>query len=237
MDSKTEEQVRKRRAKPSPTPLTIYQKVLLLGGLLTIFLIAGITPRMASTLPVIVIGAIGVGFLIFFWSKTNKQKKEIGKKVDLREAEIPLPSEEKSADRQETAPEAEEKVVNPGEVFPGENKAVDFEEKFPEEPEVAGKFEGSFPEEQGKVVDPQDSPAQEKAADIEKMLLKLEEKTGDIQGLLSNLEDRAVQIEETFLKLEEKATHLEEKLLKPEKKIDMQMMLSQDDSFPMGGKV
>ncbi len=50
MDSKTEEQVRKRRAKPSPTPLNIYQKVLLLGGLLTIFLIAGIVPRMASSL-------------------------------------------------------------------------------------------------------------------------------------------------------------------------------------------
>ncbi len=65
-----------------------------------------------------VIGAIGVGFLIFFWFKSNKQKKEIGKKVDRREAEIPLPSEEKSADRQETAPEAEEKVVKLGEGFP-----------------------------------------------------------------------------------------------------------------------
>ena len=237
MDSKTEEQVRKRRAKPSPTPLGIYQKVFLLGGLLTIFLIAGIAPRMASGLPVIVIGAIGGGFLIFFWFKTNKQKKEIGKKVDLREAEIPLPPEEKSADRQGPAPEAEEKVVNLGEVFPGENKAVDFEEKFPEEPEVAGTLQRKFSEEEGKGIDPQDFPAQEKAADIEKMLLKLEEKTGDMQGLLLNLEDRAVQIEERFLKLEEKAAHLEEMLLKPEKKIDMQMILSQDDSFPMGGKL
>ncbi len=58
-----------------------------------------------------------------------------------------------------------------------------------------------------------------------------------MQGLLSNLEDRAVQIEEALLKLEEKAAHLEEMLLKSEKKIDMQMMLSKDDSFPMGGKV
>ena len=237
MDSKTEEQVRKRRAKPSPTPLNIYQKVFLLGGLLTIFLIAGIAPRMASSLPVMVIGAIGVGFLIFFWFKSNKQKREIGKKVDRREAEIPLPSEEKSAHRQETAPEAEEKVVKLGEMFPEGDKAVDFEEKFPEEPEIAGNPQGIFPEEQGKVIDLQDFPAQEKAADLEKMLLKLEEKTVNMQGLLLNLEDRAVHIEEALLKLEEKAAHLEEMLLKPEKKIDMQMMLSKDDSFPMGGKV
>jgi hypothetical protein len=237
LDSKTEEQVRKRRAKASPTPLNIYQKVLLLGGLLTIFLIAGIAPRMASKLPVMIIGAIGVSLSIFFWFRSNKQKREIGKKVDLREAEILPLSEEKSADRQEPAPEAEEKVGILGEVFPGENKAVDFEEKFPEEPEVAGTLQGRFPEEEGKGVDPQDFPAQEKAANIEKMLLRLEEKTGDIQGLLSNLEDRAVQIEETFLKLDEKAAHLEEMLLKPEKKIDMQMILSQDDSFPMGGKI
>jgi hypothetical protein len=231
MDSKKEEEVRKRRAKPSHGHLNIYQKLVLLGGILTLFLIIGISPGMVSMLAV---GVIGATLLIFFSLKYRSQKKETGKKVDL--SDKPPDSEEKAVEQQEVLPEVEEKPVKLEEMFPDENKVGDSEEKFHEELEKVGKPRPIFPEEQGKVVVRQDFPVEEKAADIEKWLLKLEEKAVDVRELLLSLEDKAVHLEEALLKLEEKAAHLEEIVLKPGEKIDMQMLLSQDDSFRIGGK-
>ena len=225
MDPKTEEQVKKRRAKSSRSAINIYQKMLLLGGLLTIFLVAGIAPRMASWLSVIVIGAIGVTLLIFFWFKSNKQKRDLGKKVDLREVEVPLPSEEKGADQKETSPKGEDKVVTMEEILPEEEKGVILEENPFEEPEKVVKSQGG-PEEKEKMVYPQDFPAPEKATDVHKMPLTLQEKEANIQELLSNLEDRVAHIEDVLLKLEQKAAEMQEVVVKAEEKVDMEMILS-----------
>ncbi len=229
MNSKAPEEVRKRRAKPSSSPLNIYQKVVLLGGLLTIFLVAGIAPRMASSLSGWVLGAIGTTLLIFFLFKYHKKKKEEGKKVDLREAEIPLHSEEKEVHQQEILPKAEEKMVDPEDVFPEEKKGGDLEEKLLEEPEKIVKPVKIFPEGKEGVVDPKDFPIQAKASDIQKMLLRLEAKAVDIQEMLLDLEARAVHLQERLLKLEEKAAEIQEMHLNPEGKIDMQMILSKLD--------
>jgi hypothetical protein len=231
MDSKKEEEVRRRRAKPSHGHLNIYQKLVLLGGILTLFLIIGISPRMASMLAV---GVIGATLLIFFSLKYRKQKKETGEKVDL--SDKALDPEEEAVKQQEVLPEGEEKALKLEEMLPEENKVADSEEKFHEEPEKVGKPQPIFPEEQEKVVVPQDFSVEEKAADIEKWLLKLEEKAVDVRELLLSLEDKAVHLEDALLKLEEKAAHLEERVLKPGEKIDMQMLLSQDDSFQIKGK-
>jgi len=225
LDSKTEEEVRKRRAKPGPGPLNIYQKVLLLGGLLTVFLVVGRALRMASILWVMVIGAIGVSLLAFFWFKSNRPKRERGKKADLGEAET-LSFLEKAADQQEAAPGAEEEVGNREEISPEEKKSTGFEEKLPQELEEVVALE-RFPEEKEEMAAPEDSPAQEIAVNITKKVLILEEIVGDMQKLLSNLEERVVHIEGALLKLEEKTAHRQEVFLKPEEKVDMQMILSQ----------
>ena len=224
MDSKTEEEVRKRRAKPGPGPFNIYQKVLLLGGLLTVFLVVGRALRMASILWVMVIGAIGVSLLVFFWFKSNRPKRERGKKADLGEAEM-LSFLEETADQQEAAPGAEE-VGNREEISPEEKKSTGFEEKLPQELEEVVTLE-RFPEEKEEMAAPEDSPAQEIAVNITKKVLILEEIVGDMQKLLSNLEERVVHIEGALLKLEEKTAHRQEVFLKPEEKVDMQMILSQ----------
>ena len=226
MDPKTEEQVKKRRAKTSPSPLNIYQKMLLLGGLLTIFLVAGIAPRMASLLSVIVIGVIGATFLIFYWFKSNKRKGDLGEKVDVKEVETPLLPEEKGAAQQERVPpKGEDKAVNVQEIFPEEKKGVDFEEIPFEEPEEAAEPQG-FPEEKEKMAYPPNFPAPEKGIDLDKNPLTLEEKEANIQELLSNLEDRVAHIEDVLLKLEQKAADMQAVLLRPEEKVDMQMILS-----------
>ena len=226
MDSKTEEQVRKKRAKASSSPFNIYQKVLLLGGVLTIFLVVGIAPRMASILSVIVIGGIGVSLLLLSWFKSNKQKREMGKKDDLGEVETLSPPEEKAAEQGETAPKAEEKVVSTEEILPEEKERVDFEQKLPGEPENVVTLQRS-PEGREKTDDPQEVPVQERDVDVQKMLLILEEKVANIQKMLLNLEDRVLQTEGAVRKLEEKAADMQEILLKPEEKVDMQMILSQ----------
>ena len=231
MDSKKEEEVRKRRAKPSHGHFNIYQKLVLLGGILTLFLIIGISPRMGSILAV---GVIGATLLIFFSLKYRKQKKEKGEKVDLSDKALD-PGEE-AVKQQGVLREVEEKALKLEELPPELNKVAESEEKFHEEPEKAGQPQPIFPEEQGKVVISRDFPVEEKAADMEKWLLKLEEKAVDVRELLLSLEDKAVHLEEELLKLEEKAAHLEEMVLKPGEKIDMQMLLSQDDSFRIKGK-
>lgn len=95
MDFKKEE-VRKRRAKARP--FNNYQRMVLLGGLFTIFLVIGVAQRMAPMLSAGVIGAIGAILLVFFLFKYFKEKKEMGKKVDLREIP-PMGREKRSIHR------------------------------------------------------------------------------------------------------------------------------------------
>ena len=121
MDSKKEEEVRKRRARARP--LNRYQRMVLLGGLFTILLVIGVAQRMAPMLSVGVIGAIGAILLVFFLFKYFKEKKEMGKKVNLRE--IPLHGAGKAVDPQETLPEAQETVVAKQEMFREEEEKGD----------------------------------------------------------------------------------------------------------------
>ena len=118
MNSKTREEVEKRRARPSPT--NIYPRLVLFTGAIALVLAIWTSSQVASLRAGAVIGAI---LLISFLFKDYALKKLAGKKVNLREV-IPnsdkevedlketIPSLDKMVDLQEDLPQLEEKVVD-----------------------------------------------------------------------------------------------------------------------------
>lgn len=128
MNSKTEEEVRKRRGRGRSSPLNIYQKMLFFMGALALFLATGTS----LTIPLLVsVGAIGVTLLIFSLFKSRKRKREEGKKADLKE--IFPETEEKAVAQQEILAEEQEKVVGRQDIFTEEKeKMVELQDSGPD---------------------------------------------------------------------------------------------------------
>ncbi len=116
MDSKMLEEVKKRRGKPSP--VNIYQKVVLLAGAAVLVFAVWTTP---ASMPAV--GVIGTTLLIFFILKDSKEEDK-GKRVDSKD----------------TLLEAGENIT-PEEMLPEAGKDVDLQEMLsePEEKERAEK--------------------------------------------------------------------------------------------------
>ena len=116
MDSKMLEEVKKRRGKPSP--VNIYQKVVLLAGAAVLVFALWTTP---ASMPAV--GVIGTTLLIFFILKDSKEEDK-GKRVDSKD----------------TLLEAAENIA-PEEMVPEAGKDVDLQEMLsePEEKERAEK--------------------------------------------------------------------------------------------------
>ncbi len=76
MNSEKLEEVRKRRAKASPSRLNLYQKTVLVAGVLTLlFLAVGLSLQRAPFLAAGVTGGMLLIFLIFRNLQANKERK------------------------------------------------------------------------------------------------------------------------------------------------------------------
>ena len=65
MNSKNQEEIMKRRAKHSLNRVNIYQKMVLVAGVITLLLAIGISPTMA---PILAAGVVGGTLLLFLLS-------------------------------------------------------------------------------------------------------------------------------------------------------------------------
>jgi hypothetical protein len=117
LNSKNEEEVMKRRAKLSSSHVNVYQKMVLVAGVITLLLAIGFSPTMA---PILVAGVVGGTLLLFLLSKSLKSKKEEPKTVDPAE---PLsPAEGTAPEVHEIVLTEEDKVIPDSPVIPLEEK-------------------------------------------------------------------------------------------------------------------
>jgi hypothetical protein len=160
LNSKTREEVEKRRAKTNPT--NIYPRVVLFTGAIALVLAIWTSSQMASLRAGAVIGAI---LLIFFLLKDYALKKLASKKVNLRE--VISNSDKEVEDLNETIPYLEKKV--------------DLQEILP-------KLEEKSVEKGGE--QQQELPGLDKKVDLQEILPQLEEKVIDLQEMLTKLEEQ-----------------------------------------------
>ena len=159
MNSKTREEVERRRAKPSPT--NIYPRLVLFTGAIALVLAIWTSSKMASLRAVAVIGAV---LLTFFLLKDYAVKKLAGKKVNLREV----------------TPDSDKEVEDLQETTLRLDKKVDFQE-IP--PILEEKVDEKIADQQ------QVLPSLDKKVDLQEILPKLEEKVIDLQEMLAKLEE------------------------------------------------
>jgi hypothetical protein len=216
LNSKKTEDVRKRRAKPDTSSNNVYQKMILVAGVLTLFLAIGLSPMMA---PILAAGIVGGTLLLFFLVRRIRPKGKESKGIEpvepLRPVEeispehrdIPLTEEEKgSLDSPEIPPEEKE---------PAELQAISLEEREEGTPKEAVKDQEIVPGEKAPRKDRQEFPAEGTLAELQQRLALLEEKTNTLEDLLQHLEGKVADIQETQIK--------------SEPKIDLQTILSNLD--------
>ena len=216
MNSKNQEEVMKRRAKLSSSRVNIYQKIVLVAGAITLFLVIVISPTMTPLLPA---GVAGGALLLFFLLRSPKPKKEEPKTVGLAE---PLPPiEETAAGMQEIILTEEDKVTpDPPEILLGEKEPPEVQEPPKEKQEEAVhedaiRVQEPVPLEKEPLKDPQVFSGNGPLVHIQERLGKLEEKTINLEEMLLQLEDRVDDLQKTHLKTEPK--------------IDLQSILSNMD--------
>jgi hypothetical protein len=257
MSFKTEEEVRRRRGKNSKRRgLNIYQKLVLLAGVLTLLLSLGIGHKMA---PIVSVGAVGGTFLIFFLLKRRSPKTENRRESDSKEISI----KEKEVEPEEEVLSAE-KVVAPEayEGSPLEEKTVNFHEGLPEEQEMRTEPQAVLAGEKGISREPlpaeeeadysEASPEEEMVIDFDEKLSEGREKIAELQAILAEekgidrrdfpVNEKITHLEEMVFRLEEKAAEMQDMLLrlnekvaaqemslKSEQKVDLQRILSNLD--------
>ena len=210
MNSKKHEEVWKRRAKASTSRLNLYQKMVLVAGVLTLFLAIGISPQLAPFLTAGVAGGMLVLFLIF---KTRRPRREAEAKAAPQEA---LPAEEESVEPQPIASNAEGKIIDDSPDSISEQiNSEGFQESMPPEPEESVRPPQPPPVEKEEL-----SPVQEFFRDG--VLAQIQERLAMVEEKFSRLEDRVMD-------LEEKAASYQEGQLESEPKIDLQSILSHLD--------
>jgi hypothetical protein len=130
LDSNILEEVKKRRGKPSP--VNIYQKLVLLAGAVALVFAIWTTP---ASLPAV--GVMGTTLLIFYVLKDSKEKQDIGRKIDSNETHSEV---KEKVDPREVSSVAMENV-DLREVLPEGKENVDLQEMLsaPEEKEGAEK--------------------------------------------------------------------------------------------------
>jgi hypothetical protein len=218
LNSKNEEEVMKRRAKLSSSHVNVYQKMVLVAGVITLLLAIGFSPTMA---PILVAGVVGGTLLLFLLSKSLKSKKEEPKTVDPAE---PLsPAEGTAPEVHEIVLTEEDKVIPDSPVLPLEEKeAAEAQEPPDDRQEEAVHEEAARVKEPVPVgKEPQEFPWNGPLVHIEERLVMLEEKT--------------INLEDMLLQLEEKVGDLQKTQLRTEPKIDLQTILSNIEEKP--GKI
>jgi hypothetical protein len=212
LDSNYTEEVRKRRAKPSKNLLNVYQKIVLLTGVLTLSWIIGVRPTMASILALMVTG--GTLFLLFLFKNFNRIKEVHGKDDPIEITSVA----DNAHEPQEFILEDGVEVGSDSTQIISEEKAVAVGEKtsFNEHEESAQKeiAQGQEAITHGKEP-PQDlHESAEKVilSDFQQRIIVLEEKVTILEGILMSKKERQVDGQETELT--------------SEPKIDFQNMLS-----------
>ena len=206
MNTKNQEEVRKRRGKASTSRFNVFQKAVLVAGILTLFLVIGLSPGMA---PILSAGVVGGTLLFLLLLKNLKSSKE----------------EIEKADPVETLPQLEEKAVEQPEPFidRGEKEIFALQEAVPAE--MAQLQQGPpDKDEAGEKL--------EEEAHVEKEIIKEPQvlpengKWAEIQERIGLLEEKAINLEDMLMQLEEKVADLRETYLKSEPKIDLQTILT-----------
>jgi hypothetical protein len=234
MSFKTEEEVRRRRGKNSKRKgLNFYQKLVLLAGALSLLLTIGVGHKMA---PIVSVGVIGGTLLLFFLLKRRSPKTWSSKKVGSKE----ISTQEKEVEPQEEILPAEKGVVpEVYEVFPQEEKTVNFHEGLPEEQEIRteprailadekGIYQEAFAAE-GQASHSGESPEVEKVIDFDEKLSEGREKMAELQAILAEekgidrgdfpVKEKITHLEEVAFRLEEKVAEMQDMLLKLEEKV------------------
>lgn len=198
MTTKNEEEVRKRRGKSSSSRFNIYQKAVLVAGILTLFLAIGLSPGMA---PILSAGVVGGTLLFLLLLKNLKPQKEETEKADPEET---LPQvEEKAVEQPEPFIDSGEKEISSSqETIPSE--IIELPQGPPDKDEAEGKLEKEVPEEKEILKDPQVFPENGRWAEIQERIVLLEEKTINLEDMLMQMEEKVADIRENYLKSEPK---------------------------------
>ena len=203
MNSKKPEDVRKRRAKPDTSSSNVYQKMILLAGVLTLFLAIGLSPMMA---PILAAAIVGGTLLLFFLVRRLRPKRKESKGIEPVE---PLrPVEEISPDHRDILFTEEEKgSLDPPEIPPEEQEpaglqAISLEEREEGTQIEAVKDQEIVPGEKAPLKDRPEFPANGTLAEMQQRLALLEEKTNTLEDLLRQLEGKFADIQETQIKSE-----------------------------------
>ena len=219
MNSKNEEEVMKRRAKLGSSRVNVYQKTVLVAGVITLLLAIGISPTMA---PLLAAGVVGGTLLLFFLLKSPKPKREEPKSAESADPLSPV--EATAPEQQEILLTEEDKVIPDSPVILLEERE---EAEVPEPPK--DKQEEAVHEEAIRVQEP---------VPVGKEPLKEhQEFPGNgplvhIQERLGMLEEKTINLEDMLLQLEEKVDDLQKTYLKTEPKIDLQTILSNIEEKP-----
>jgi hypothetical protein len=203
LNTKNQEEVRKRRGKTSTSRFNVYQKAVLAAGILTFFLAVGLSPGMA---PILSAGVVGGTLLLLLLLKNLKSPK---KRIE-------------KADPVEELPQLEEKAIEQPEPFidPGEKEILgavptemsEFQQGLPDKDEAGAKPEEEIHGKKEVLKDPQVLPENGKWAEI--------------QERIDLLEEKAINLEDMLMQLEEKVADLRETYQKSEPKIDLQTILT-----------
>jgi len=203
LNSKKPEDVRKRRAKPDTGSSNVYQKMILLAGVLTLFLAIGLSPMMA---PILAAAIVGGTLLLFFLVRRLRPKRKESKGIEPVE---PLrPVEEISPDHRDILFTEEEKgsldppEIPPEEQEPAELQAISLEEREEGTQIEAVKDQEILPGEKAPLKDRPEFPAHGTLAEMQQRLALLEEKTNTLEDLLRQLEGKFADIQETQIKSE-----------------------------------
>ena len=210
MDSHYTEEVKKRRAKPGKNFFNIYQKIILLTGILTLLGIIGVRPPMALMMASMVTG--GTLLLLFFFKNFNRIK-EVHREDDPIEI---TPVDENAHEPQEFISEDGIEVGSASTEIISEEKepAVGQKTPFKEHEESPRKeiVQGQETVTHKKEI-PQDLPdSAEKVilSDFQQRIMVLEEKVTILEGIMMSKKERQVDAQE----------------MDSEPKIDFQNMLS-----------
>lgn len=206
MNTKNPEEVRKRRGKASTSRFNVFQKAVLVAGILTLFLAIGLSPGMA---PILSAGVVGGTILFLLLLKNLKSPKE---KIEKAEPVETLPQlEEKAVEQPEPfIDRGEKEIFASQEAVPAE--MAQLQQGPPDKDEAGEKLEEEAHVEKETLREPQVLPENGKWAEIQERI-----------GLL---EEKAINLEDMLMQLEEKVADLRETYLKSEPKIDLQTILT-----------
>jgi hypothetical protein len=205
LNPKDQEEVMKRRAKPDPGSLNVFQKVLLVAMVMALFLAIVVSPTMA---PILAAGIAGGSLLLFLLLKSRKPKRE--ELNSLPRADFLPPVEETVSQGQEILLAAEELApFDSPEIFP-ENKGAAKAKEAPQEKqeeafhEEAIKAQEPVPSGKDPVKEPQEFIGNEPLVQIQERLLMLEEKTINLEDMLQQLEEKVDDLQKTYSRTDPK---------------------------------